>query len=76
MTRNGSSVQNGMIAQSREGRVLSGAVFLAGWAAFLNGPFACGKVGDRAMRDIGAWFLFLPPYCPDLNPNEMAFSKL
>ncbi|SDJ95555.1 transposase, partial [Aliiruegeria lutimaris] len=23
-----------------------------------------------------AWFLFLPPYSPDLNPIEMAFSKL
>ena len=22
------------------------------------------------------WFLFLPPYSPDLNPIEMAFSKL
>ncbi|TNC59803.1 hypothetical protein FHG71_22525 [Rubellimicrobium roseum] len=22
------------------------------------------------------WFLFLPPYSPDLNPLEMAFSKL
>ncbi len=30
----------------------------------------------RAMRDIGAWFLFLPPYSPGLNPIEMAFSKL
>ena len=30
----------------------------------------------KAMRDIGAWFLFLPSYCPDLNPIEMAFSKL
>ena len=30
----------------------------------------------RALRDIGAWFLFLPPYSPDLNPIEMAFSKL
>jgi len=29
-----------------------------------------------ALRDIGAWFLFLPPYSPDLNPIEMAFSKL
>jgi transposase len=28
------------------------------------------------VRDIGAWFLFLPPYSPDLNPIEMAFSKL
>ena len=24
----------------------------------------------------GAWFLFPPPYSPDLNPIEMAFSKL
>lgn len=29
-----------------------------------------------ALRNIGAWFLFLPPYSPDLNPIEMAFSKL
>jgi transposase len=29
-----------------------------------------------ALRSIGAWFLFLPPYSPDLNPIEMAFSKL
>jgi transposase len=31
---------------------------------------------SKALRDIGAWFLFLPPYSPDLNPIEMAFSKL
>lgn len=34
---------------------------------------------DRAARclaDRGAWFLFLPPYSPDLNPIEMAFAKL
>jgi hypothetical protein len=24
----------------------------------------------------GAWFLFLPPYSPDLDPIKMAFSKL
>ena len=24
----------------------------------------------------GAWFLFLPPYSPDLNPIEMAIAKL
>lgn len=30
----------------------------------------------RALRKRGAWFLFLPPYSPDLNPIEMAFSKL
>ena len=28
------------------------------------------------MRVEGCWFLFLPPYSPDLNPNEMAISKL
>ena len=30
----------------------------------------------EVLRDVGAWFLFLPPYSPDLNPIEMAFSKL
>lgn len=29
-----------------------------------------------ALRARGAWFLFLPKYSPDLNPIEMAFSKL
>jgi len=28
------------------------------------------------LRDRGAWFLFLPPYSPDLNPIEKAFAKL
>jgi transposase len=31
---------------------------------------------ERLIRDKGAWLLFLPPYSPDLNPIEMAFSKL
>ena len=31
---------------------------------------------EQAIRDKGAWFLFLPPYSPDLNPIEMAFAKL
>ena len=31
---------------------------------------------DMAVRAKGAWILFLPPYSPDLNPIEMAFSKL
>ena len=30
----------------------------------------------RALQAIGAWVLFLPPYSPDLNPIEMAVSKL
>ncbi len=30
----------------------------------------------QCLREKGAWFLFLPPYSPDLNPIEMAFAKL
>jgi transposase len=33
-------------------------------------------VAAKAMGDADCWFLFLPPYSPDLNPIEMAFSKL
>jgi len=29
-----------------------------------------------ALKERGCWFLFLPAYSPDLNPIEMAFSKL
>ncbi len=35
-----------------------------------------GERAKRALRERGAWFLFLPPYSLDLNPIEMAFSKL
>lgn len=31
---------------------------------------------ETFIRSRGAWLLFLPPYSPDLNPIEMAFSKL
>ncbi len=30
----------------------------------------------EVLKSIGAWFLFLPSYSPDLNPIEMAFAKL
>jgi len=30
----------------------------------------------QALKERGGWFLFLPAYSPDLNPIEMAFSKL
>jgi transposase len=30
----------------------------------------------QSLKDVGAWFLFLPPYSPDLNPIEMAFAKI
>ena len=31
---------------------------------------------EAILKKRGAWFLFLPPYSPDLNPIEMAFAKL
>lgn len=31
---------------------------------------------EAAVRERGAWMLFLPQYSPDLNPIEMAFAKL
>jgi len=34
------------------------------------------QIAQQAIKDRGAWMLFLPPYSPDLNPIEMAFSKL
>ena len=30
----------------------------------------------QTLKERGCWFLFLPAYSPDLNPIEMAFSKL
>ena len=34
------------------------------------------KKAAAILKERGAWFLFLPPYSPDLNPIEMAFAKL
>ncbi len=31
---------------------------------------------EASIKAKGAWILFLPPYSPDLNPIEMAFSKI
>ena len=41
-----------------------------------NLPAHKSAVAQKILKDIGAWFLFLPKYSPDLNPIEMAFSKL
>ena len=30
----------------------------------------------QCLKQKGAWFLFLPPYSPDLNPIEQAFSQI
>lgn len=48
----------------------STAVILDNFATHKNAAAA------KAMREVGCWFLFLPPYSPELNPIEMAFSKL
>lgn len=34
------------------------------------------KQAAEALRAHRCWFLYLPPYSPDLNPIEMAFAKL
>lgn len=41
-----------------------------------NLPAHKSEKAKQILRKSGAWLLFLPPYSPDLNPIEMAFSKL
>ena len=41
-----------------------------------NVAFHKSQRAAELVRQCGAWLLFLPPYSPDLNPIEMAFSKL
>lgn len=41
-----------------------------------NLPAHKSEKASATLRERGAWFLFLPPYSPDLNPIEMAFAKL
>ena len=41
-----------------------------------NVGFHKGERAAELVRQKGAWLLFLPPYSPDLNPIEMAYSKL
>ena len=41
-----------------------------------NLPAHKSQAAEQAVREKGAWLLFLPPYSPDLNPIEMAFAKL
>jgi transposase len=35
-----------------------------------------GQAVRHAIRAAGARLIFLPPYCPDLNPIEQVFAKL
>lgn len=48
-----------------------GDVVILDNVAFHKSPRA-----EQLVRQRGAWLLFLPPYSPDLNPIEMAYSKL
>jgi transposase len=41
-----------------------------------NLPSHKSDKAKAVLKQRGAWFLFLPSYSPDLNPIEMAFSKL
>ena len=41
-----------------------------------NVAFHKSQRAEDLIRARGAWMLFLPPYSPDLNPIELAFSKL
>src|SRR5271169_6873834 len=41
-----------------------------------NLPAHKSAAAEQAVRAMGAWLLFLPPYSPDLNPIEIAFAKL
>jgi transposase len=41
-----------------------------------NVGFHKSERAEQFVKAKGAWLLFLPPYSPDLNPIEMAFSKL
>lgn len=41
-----------------------------------NVGFDKSERAAQLIKPRGAWLLFLPAYSPDLNPIEMAFSKL
>src|SRR3546814_1299930 len=41
-----------------------------------NLPSYNSEKANEILKGRDAWFLFLPPYSPDLNPSKIAFSKL
>ena len=41
-----------------------------------NLPAHKSPAAEQAIRERGAWLMFLPPYSPDLNPIEQMFAKL
>jgi transposase len=81
--------QRGMTAPFVLDGAMNGPMFLAYVKQVLVPTLRCGDVvimdnlpvhkvaGVReAIEAAGARLLYLPPYSPDLNPIEMAFSKL
>jgi transposase len=80
---------NGLAAPMVLDGPMDGEVFLAYIEQFLVPELAKGDIvimdnlpahkvsGVRqAIESVGARLLYLPPYSPDFNPIEMAFSKL
>jgi transposase len=41
-----------------------------------NLPAHKSEKAAQCLKQRGAWFLFLPPYSPDMNPIEQLFAKL
>lgn len=41
-----------------------------------NLPAHKSEKAAQCLKQRGAWFLFLPPYSPDLNPIELVFSQI
>ena len=66
-------------AHARCGARLKADAPFGHWATqtFIAEP-RCDKSAkaEAILKQRGAWFLFPPPYSPDLNPIEMAFAKL
>jgi transposase len=60
------------LAQFYSGQIQpNGALSLRRSVQFWSGVYTA-----QALKDVGCCFLYLPPYSPELNPIEMAFSKL
>jgi transposase len=41
-----------------------------------NLPAHKSEKAAQCLKQKGAWFLFLPPYSPDMNPIEQLFAKI
>lgn len=66
--------RNGVLERiviNKRGLIQEGADPILDNLAVHKSPYAAD-----ILKAIGAWFLFLPAYSPDLNPIEMVFAKL